>query len=150
MAFFCDGPGRDPTRCTEARRRWSFVRAHGRFLERYMTRLRALYAEHLPPAQRDAWRVRLAARAAKAIRARGLGTGDDLSPPNNARLLAMVAYETDLGVFDRLAPTDEALAGAIERILAAARGASDPFAAVRALDPPSLQTRTAGLDSPEP
>jgi hypothetical protein len=45
--------------------------------------------------------------------------------------------------------------------VAAARGASDPFAAVRALDPlgrrgetatepPSLQTRTAGLDSTTP
>jgi len=161
MAFFCDGPGRDATRCTEARRRWAYTLAHGRFLERYVTRLRALYAEGLPPAQRDAWRVRLAARAARAIRARGLGTGDDLSPPNNARLLAMLAYETDLGAFDRLAPTGEALPGAIERIVTAARGASDPFMAVRALDPlahrgeaatgpPSLQTRTAGLDSPKP
>ena len=150
MAFFCDGPARDATRCEEARRRWAFTRAHGRFLERYVKRLRVLYATNPPPAVRDAWRERLAARAAKAIRARGLGTGDDLSPPNNARLLAMVAYETDLGAFERLAPTGGALPEAIERIVAAARGASDPFAAVRALEPPSLQTRTAGLDSPQP
>ena len=150
MAFFCDGPGTDVARCGEARRRWAHTRAHGRFLERYVLRLRALYAQQLPPAARDAWRVRLAARAARAIRARGLGTGDDLSPPNNARLLSMVAYETDLSAFDRLAPTADALPGAIERIVGAARGASDPFAAVRALEPPSLQTRTAGLDSSEP
>jgi predicted aminopeptidase len=150
MAFFCDGPGADEARCSEARRRWAHTRAHGRFLERYVLRLRAMYAEGLPPAQRDAWRVRLAARAARAIRARGLGSGDDLSPPNNARLLAMVAYETDLGAFDRLAPTAQALPAALERIIGAARGASDPFAAVRALEPPSLQTRTAGLDSTEP
>ena len=125
-------------------------RAHGRFLARYVLRLRGLYAQQLPPAVRDAWRVRLAARAARAIRARGLGTGDDLSPPNNARLLSMVAYETDLSAFERLAPTDGALPSAIERIVGAARGASDPFAAVRALEPPSLQTRTAGLDSTDP
>ena len=150
MAFFCDGPGTDAARCDEARRRWAHVRAHGRFLERYVLRLRALYAEQLPPAARDAWRVRLASRAARAVRARGLGSGDDLSPPNNARLLSMVAYETDLGAFDRLAPTGAALPDAIERIVGAARGASDPFAAVRALQPPSLQTRTAGLDSRKP
>jgi hypothetical protein len=43
--------GRAATRpLPEARRRWAYTRAHGRFLERYVKRLRALYATNPPPA----------------------------------------------------------------------------------------------------
>ena len=69
-------------------------------------------------------------------------------PPNNARLLAMTVYETDLDTFDRLAPGSAALPGAIARVVAVARGADEPFEAVRGLVPDALQTTRARLDSP--
>ena len=150
IAFFCDGPGRDTARCREAHARWQRVRAHARLLERYAGRMRALYAAGLPVAARERVRARLAARAADAVRRRGLGSPDELSPPNNARLLAMLAYETDLAAFERLVPGAGALPAAIDRIVEAARGARDPFAAVRALERPTLQTQAAGLDSIPP
>jgi predicted aminopeptidase len=146
-AFFCDGPGDDASRCAETRTRWTRVQAHGRLLERYVRRMRALYAAGLPVAVRERRRAAFAARAARAVTRRGLGSGDELSPPNNARLLAMLAYETDLGAFERLAPASAALTDAVRRIVEAARGASDPLAAVRRLDPEiPLQTRRTGLD----
>jgi len=134
MAFFCDGPGRDTARCGESQARWRRVRAHARLLERYVRRVRALYAANLPEPARERVRARLAEHAARAVRRRGLGAPDELSPPNNARLLAMLAYETDLAAFERLAPAAATLPTAIERIVGAARGARDPFAAVCALD----------------
>jgi predicted aminopeptidase len=148
-AFFCDGP-RDAARCSEARHRWRIVRAHGRVLERYVRRLRALYASPLSPAARQRARAELAGRAGAALARRGLGSAEELSPPNNARLLAMLAYETDLGTFDRLASSDAAVPEAIARIVGAVRGASDPFAAVRALDTNPLQTERTRLDSTLP
>jgi predicted aminopeptidase len=150
IAFFCDGAGRDPERCRESHGRWRRIRAHARLLERYARRLRALYAAALPEPERERVRAQLAARAAAAVQRRGLGSADELSPPNNARLLAMLAYETDLGAFERLAPTADGLAAAIARIVGAARGSRDPFAAVRALEEPALQTRRVGLDSTVP
>jgi predicted aminopeptidase len=134
IALFCgDGPLADPARCAEARTRWSRLRAHARLLDRYVRRLRALYAGALPAPRREARRRGLAAAADRALVRRRLAPPGDLSPPNNARLLAAVVYETDLDAFDRLAPTDAAVAGALARVIAAARGASDPLAAVRAL-----------------
>ncbi len=150
MAFFCRAPGRDAARCEESRTRWRRVQMHARLLERYVRRLRTLYASALPAAERERMRARLAERAARVVRRRGLGSADEIFPPNNARLLAMLAYETDLMTFDRLAPTADALPAAIERIVAAARGHGDPFAAVRALEIPALQTRQTGLDSAVP
>ena len=150
IAFFCDGPGRDAARCHEARERWRLVRAHGRLLERYVRRMHVLYAAALPEAERERVRARLAERAAAAVRRRGLGAPHELSPPNNARLLAMLAYETDLDSFERLAPAPDGLPAAVERIVGAARDSRDPFAAVRALEPPALQTRGTGLDSALP
>ena len=78
----------------------------------------------------------------------GTGLRFFYDPGVHARLLAMVAYETDLGAFERLAPTDDALPGAIERIVGAARGASDPFAAVRALDVSLTSEEIAALEAP--
>jgi predicted aminopeptidase len=148
--FFCAGPARDVARCAEARHRWRLVRAHGRMLERYVRRLRALYAGPLPPAARERARVELARRAGATLARRGLGSADELSPPNNARLLGMLAYETDLEAFDRLAPSDDAVPDAIARMIGAVRGASDPFAAVRALETNPLQMERTRLDSTVP
>jgi predicted aminopeptidase len=150
LAFFCAGPGDDGSRCAEATRRWDHVRAHGRLLGRYVRRLRALYARGHGVRARERGRARLAAAAARALVRGGLGAAEELSPPNNARLLSMLAYETDLDAFERLAPADEGLPGAIGRIVAVARGAEEPFEAVRALRADPLQTERTGLDSTVP
>jgi predicted aminopeptidase len=120
--FFCRDGG-DARRCGDARARWAAVRAHGRVLARYARRLRALYAMAPPPAEREAPRARLAAAAGRTLVRRDLGAAGELSPPNNARLLGMLAYETRLEAFER----------AVARLVAAARGAADAFAAVEAL-----------------
>lgn len=133
IAFFCGGPGDDVRRCALARARWSRIRAHGRLLAHYVRRLRALYAANLAPRPRERRRRVLAASAARSLTRRRLGTADELSPPNNARLLGMLVYETELGTFERLAPSDEALAPAVRRLVETVRGAADPLAATRAL-----------------
>ncbi|MFN8543096.1 MAG: hypothetical protein U0807_02660 [Candidatus Binatia bacterium] len=56
-------------------------------------------------------------------------------PANNARLLGELVYLSDLDAFDRLAPSDDALPAAIARLVATARTARDPFAAVREAAP---------------
>ena len=150
IAFFCHADGRDAARCDESRTRWRRVQAHARLLDRYVRRLRALYASSLPASERERVRARIAERVARVVRERGLGSADEIFPPNNALLLAMLAYETDLVTFERLAPTADALPAAIERIVGAARGQGDPFAAVRALEIPTLQTRQTVLDSTVP
>jgi predicted aminopeptidase len=132
VAFFCDGPGRDESRCGRATRRWRAVRAHGRVLEHFARRLRAVYASAATPTIRERRRAALAARAAAALE-REKFAGGDVSPPNNARLLGMLAYETDLGLLDRLAPPDRPLAPVIRSIVAAAERSPDPFDAVRTL-----------------
>ena len=133
IAFFCAGPGADPGRCSEARRRWAAVRARGRVLEHLAARLRRLYAAAPPPALRERVRLRLARAAAQALGRRGAGGRDDLLPPNNARLLGDLIYETRLGAFDALAPTDADLGPALAALAGAARGAADPFRALAAL-----------------
>jgi predicted aminopeptidase len=150
VAFFCTGPGRDVARCAEARHRWDVVRAHGRVLERYVRRLRALYAAPLPAAAHERARIELARRAGGTLLRRGLGAAEELSPPNNARLLGMLAYETELGTFDRLARSDATLPAAVARMVGAVRDARDPFAAVRALGTDPLQSQRTGLDSTVP
>jgi predicted aminopeptidase len=133
IAFFCGGPGDDARRCTRARANWELTRAHGRLLGRYVRRLLALYDEQVSDARREARRRVLAVAAARELVRRKLGPTAELSPPNNAHLLGMVAYETELDTFDRLAPGDEALGPAIRRLVTAARTADDPFTAVRSL-----------------
>ena len=148
VAFFCDGPGQDERRCVGARAEWRHVRAHGRVLARYVRRLEARYAR--PSGRLMADRTALADAAAASLVRRGLGGSSDLVPPNNARLLAMTVYETDLDAFERVGPTSAALPQAIARIVAAARGQAAPFEAVRRLVPGALQTARAGLDSTTP
>jgi len=150
IAFFCDGPGENVERCGTAIRRWDAERAHGRVVARLVRRLRALYASGAAPQAIQRQRRVLAARAAATIERRHLGDPRELSPPNNARLLAVVTYETDLDVFDGLVAPGRPLRPAIAAIVARARGAADPFAAVRAIDPHTLQTDAAGLDSTLP
>jgi predicted aminopeptidase len=150
IAFFCDGAHADAGRCAEARHRWDVVKAHARVLERYVRRLQAVYAGPLDPVARQRARARLAERVGRALARRGLAGREEIVPPNNARLLAMLAYETELPAFERLAPTSAALPDAIGRIVRAARGAPDPFAAVGALDANPLQMEPTGLDSGEP
>jgi len=133
VAFFCAGPGADPGRCAEARRRWAAARARGRVLEHLAARLRRLYAASPPPALRERVRLRLARAAARALVRRGAGGPDDLLPPNNARLLGDLLYATRLAAFDALAPTDADLGPALAALAGAARGAADPFHALAAL-----------------
>ena len=133
VAFFCSGPGADPGRCSEARRRWALTRARGRVLEHLAARLRRLYSASAPPARRERLRVRLARAAAQALAQRGAGGRDDLLPPNNARLLGDLIYVTRLGAFDALAPTDGDLGPALAALAGAVRGAVDPFRALAAL-----------------
>ena len=95
-------------------------------------------------------RAELATVAAASLVRRRLGTAAELVPPNNARLLAMTAYETDLDTFERLGATSAALPQSIARIVAAARGQKAPFDAVRRLVSDALQTAGTGLDSTTP
>jgi len=133
IAFFCDGPGDDPGRCVLARRQWELERARGRVFGRLAAHLRRLYAAGTPPPARERLRTWLAEAAAAQLVRRRTGTRADLVPPNNARLLGDLVYLTDLDDFDRLAPTDGGLGPAIRALVDAVRGASEPFAAVRAL-----------------
>jgi predicted aminopeptidase len=133
VAFFCTGPGTEPGRCAEARRRWELVRARGRVLEHLAARLRHLYAASPPPARRERARLGLVRAAAGALARRGAGAREDLLPPNNARLLGELVYLTRLGAFDALARDDADLGPALAALAGAARGAEDPFRALAAL-----------------
>src|SRR5262249_23948863 len=119
--------------CGQARDGWRVLRVHARILGRCAARLRALYATDAPPARLAPRRAALAAAAERALVRRRLDAWGTLVSPDNARLLGMLAYETDLDAFDRLAPTDAALPGAIATLVERARGADDPLALVRAL-----------------
>jgi len=130
IAYFC-GTARDAARCTEAHARWDALRAHGRILGRYAARLRSLYARGERPARREAERAALAAATGRSLVRRRVGEADDVVPPNNARLLSMLAYETELDGFDRLAASSDALPAAIAGLVRGARDAADPFAVVR-------------------
>src|SRR5439155_1053104 len=133
VAFFCAGPGADPGRCSEARRRWALTLARGRVLEHLAARLRRLYAASAPPARRERLRVRLARAAAQALAQRGAGGREDLLPPNNARLLGDLIYLTRLGAFDALASTDADLGPALAALAGAPPGPAAPLPAPAAL-----------------
>ena len=133
VAFFCAGPHADAGRCEEARRRWERTRARGRIYGRLAARLRRLYAARPGAAVRERTRARLAGAAAEALARRGLGERSELLPPNNARLLGDLLYLTDLDRFAMLVPSDADLGPAVADLVAAARGAADPFAALRLL-----------------
>jgi predicted aminopeptidase len=151
IAFFCDGPGTEEDRCDEARTRWTRIRAHGRVLGHYADRLRTLYARGLPPRIRERARLALARAAARTLEHRNLGAAAELVPPNNARLLGMLAYETELDLFERLAPAGADLRGSIAAVVAAGRApGGQPFEAVRARVPSALQTHPTGIDSALP
>ncbi|HLK12229.1 MAG TPA: aminopeptidase [Candidatus Binatia bacterium] len=140
-AFFCTGPTPDPAACERARARWAAARARARVLGRLAGQLRRLYARTLPRAARERARAWLAGAAADALVARRLGRREELVPPNNARLLGELLYATDLDRFDALAPADADLPEAIRRLVEAARGHREPFAALAA-----LQNHPAALD----
>jgi predicted aminopeptidase len=133
IAFFCGGPGSEASACAESRREWARVRARGRVLGRLADRLRRLYATPLPVAAREGIRGRLAERAAATLVRRALGSRSELVPPNNARLLGKLLYLTELDTFERLAPTDAGLGPAVAALVAEARHADDPFAALALL-----------------
>ena len=149
IAFFCGGPGDDGARCAEARREWDRTRTRGRILGRFADRLRRLYAGRAPAAERERIRARLAVRAARTLTARSVGREAEVVPPNNARLLGRLLYLTDLDAFDRLAPTDDTLGGALQALVAGARETRDPFAAVAALASRS-QARYSAPACPKP
>jgi predicted aminopeptidase len=132
-AFFCSGSGAHEERCAEARRRWTATRARGRLLARLADRLRRLYAGAPSPVVREHVRRRLAEAAATRLVHRGLGAHGELVPPNNARLLSELLYLTALERFEALAPTDGDLGPALAALVAAAREAEQPFAALELL-----------------
>jgi predicted aminopeptidase len=133
IAFFCSGPAPDSRRCAEAERRWAATRARGRLLGRLAHRLRRLYAAAPAPGARERTRRRLAEAAAERLARAGLGTRSDLVPPNNARLLGDLLYLTALERFEALAPADADLGPALAAMVAAAREADEPFAALEVL-----------------
>lgn len=135
IAFFCRTAGGDGERCGTARRAWRDERARAVLLGRLARRLERLYARRLPVAVRERARDWLAQQAATALVRGGLGARAMVLPANNARLLGELVYLSDLDAFDRLAPSDDALPAAIARLVATARTARDPFAAVREAAP---------------
>jgi predicted aminopeptidase len=133
VAFFCTGPGADAARCETARTEWAATRARARVLERLAARLRRLYASHPALHERERAREALARLAARSLARRGLDGGDDLLPPNNARLLGALLYATRLDEFAALAPDDTDPGPGLRALVAAARGAPDPFRSLAAL-----------------
>jgi predicted aminopeptidase len=127
IAFFCGGPGDEPGRCREARRRWAATRAEGAVLSRLADRLRVVFAAAPPPDVLTRLRRRLAARAVRQGARRGLALESMLQPPNNARLLANLVYVSHLEGFQALAPHGPDLRAAIQRLVTEARDAPDPF-----------------------
>jgi predicted aminopeptidase len=154
IAYFC-AAAPDTEACAVARRRWEAVRRHGRVVGRYATRLRALYATAGAGPARDVRRGALARLAGAALERHRAGRASELVPPNNARLLGMLVYETDLDAFERGLAAAGSLPDAIRTIVAAAREAADPFAAVRALGgvangPAPIRLDDACRPSPSP
>jgi len=133
IAFFCDGPGVSPARCETARARWRQFRRRGAVLRRLADGLRQMYARGPAAAARERGRAWLAGRAASALVARGVGTPDELLPPNNARLLGELVYVARLDDLDALAPADADLRSAFAALRDRARREGDPFVAVDAL-----------------
>jgi predicted aminopeptidase len=143
-AFFCDGPGANPDRCTAARLRWRRLRLRGAVLVRFADALRRLYARAPAPAPRERARTWLAGRAGAALAVRGVGTASELLPPNNAGLLGELVYVTRLDAFDALAPTNADLRPALAALRGRVREGGEPFAAVAALL--KLQNAPRALD----
>jgi predicted aminopeptidase len=123
IAFFCPGgPGADEARCREARRRWDVTLARGRIFARLAGRLRRLYAGAPSPSVREQVRTRLADRAGSALEAGRFGQRDELSPPNNARLLGLRLYTTGLEELDRACPPGGDLRAALKALAGSAEG----------------------------
>ena len=132
IAFFCTGPEADAKRCQAARTAWAETRVRARVLQHLAARLRRLYAEHLPAAERERERTVLTAAAGRTLTGRGLDD-DDVVPPNNARLLGALLYATRLDDFAVLAPGDSDPGPGLRALVASARGAHDPFESLAAL-----------------
>jgi len=132
IAFFCTGPEADAKRCEAARTAWAETRVRARVLQHLAARLRRLYAEHLPAAERERERTVLTAAAGRTLTRRGLDD-DDVVPPNNARLLGALLYATRLDDFAVLAPGDSDPGPGLRALVASARGAPDPFESLAAL-----------------
>jgi predicted aminopeptidase len=132
IGFFCTGPETDEKRCQRARTAWAETRVRARVLQHLAARLRRLYAEHPPAAERERVRAALTAAAARSLARRGLDN-DDLEPPNNARLLGALLYASHLDEFAALAPGDGDPGPGLRALVAAVRGAPDPFESLAAL-----------------
>ena len=133
IEFFCTGPEADAGRCQTARTAWAETRVRARVLQHLAARLRRLYAEHLPAAERERVRASLTASAARSLTHRGLDGDDAIVPPNNARLLGALLYATRLDDFAVLAPGDSDPGPGLRALVASARGAHDPFESLAAL-----------------
>jgi predicted aminopeptidase len=144
--FFCTRPGGglDTVKCRRARARWRDTQRYSRFLEGFLARLDALYADPRWSADekiRD--RQALFERARDEFR-------DQLQPAleassfrsfltvelNNATVLARLRYYHRLGDFQRLMEERGGLAQAIDHLAETAGGAADPFALLPSPDSP--------------
>jgi predicted aminopeptidase len=133
IAFFCTGPEADAGRCHSAETIWAETQVRARILERLAERLRRLYAERRPAPERERVRTALTAAAARSLARHGIDDDDDVVPPNNARLLGALLYATRLDEFAALAPGDSDPGPGLRALVAAARGAPDPFDSLAAL-----------------
>ena len=145
VAFFCAAHV-DTELCAAARQRWAMIRQRGRLWERLAARLERLFARHLPVAAREAARTWYAGAAATELERRRIGARAELLPPNNARFLGHLLYLTALDRFDALAPTDDALAGAIRHLIESTPLAHDPFEVLPGGIAPKLQTSAPGVE----
>jgi len=126
IAFFCEREGPESIRCRAARKYWDESLERANVLDRLADKLRRMYASHPPPAEREEARNRMATAAARLLERHGLG-GDDVVPPNNARLLGALLYATNLDEFEALAPRNADPGPALRTLVAATRGKDDPF-----------------------
>ncbi|CAN5460859.1 aminopeptidase [soil metagenome] len=142
IEFFCGREGEEAPRCRRARDGWHDELLFGRFLSAMVGELESLYArEDLTFEQKLATREEVFARSQQEFRERvapelrvARYRAFERERLNNATLIARRLYYRDLDLFDRVY---ERYGGdlrlAIEAITAAARGAEDPFAAVKEL-----------------
>ncbi|NIN71574.1 MAG: hypothetical protein GTO46_06515 [Gemmatimonadetes bacterium] len=139
IEFFC-GRGYDESLCDLAAGRWHDTVRLSEFLDRLWTDLETLYGEDLPVDSVIPRRTALLAAAAESfqrdyaptMRTPGFA-GYDPSGLNNASLIAQHLYYHRLPLFQALYEQTESLTRSIERVAAAADGATEPWTALESL-----------------
>ena len=133
IAFFCTGPATDERTLPEARTAWAETRVRARVLQRLAARLRRLYAEHPPAAERERVRAALTAAAARSLARRGLGRTTTSSRRTTPACWVRCSMPPTSTSFAALAPGDGDPGPGLRALVAAVRGAPDPFESLAAL-----------------